>query len=509
MFCGGARAEHEIGFVEKFALAQDRTEALRELIPGTEDYYFYHALHFQNTTQKKELASILDEWRGRAPESPLLREIQHREALINYETDPQATLVYLKRTLEVEFNHAQQIPNAKPDLPTTLDQQLITQAAFLAQHGKSLEGLRTGALETLLRNNVPLSIAQLRQLLNGLKRPDIPGLTEAILKELADDQSGGFGSLPIHDNLLLNQMEALAKGQPELKNSARFIHKWLEKLQPSAEVNLFTNSAAREAWLERAWTFVKDLPPSFNSLKAHLLYHRLKHDWEAGTPSLERFLSYLKLPRNTPQVSSAFKRDESLFADPCNLSESFEPTTKLPTVENDETLVRNYLLKFLEGAADAKAFAPYVEEAYLRQAYAESNLVAGKGDAEKWFSMMSAAEIESLRERVDLEFDPANRWELKPEEDVTLALQVKNVPDLAVHIFEINTLNYHKSGPPAPFPNLNLDGLIANHEQSAKYAEAPVIRKKREFKFPEIAKTRGVWVIDFGTTGIHGVNLDG
>jgi hypothetical protein len=29
----------EIGFVEDFALARDRAAALRQLIPGTEDYY--------------------------------------------------------------------------------------------------------------------------------------------------------------------------------------------------------------------------------------------------------------------------------------------------------------------------------------------------------------------------------------------------------------------------------------------------------------------------------------
>ena len=31
----------EIGFAESFALAPDRQEALRQLTPGTEDYYYY------------------------------------------------------------------------------------------------------------------------------------------------------------------------------------------------------------------------------------------------------------------------------------------------------------------------------------------------------------------------------------------------------------------------------------------------------------------------------------
>ncbi|MEM9657472.1 MAG: hypothetical protein AAF961_03840, partial [Planctomycetota bacterium] len=44
-------ASDAIGFVETFALADDREKALEELAPGTEEYYFYHALHYQNSNQ--------------------------------------------------------------------------------------------------------------------------------------------------------------------------------------------------------------------------------------------------------------------------------------------------------------------------------------------------------------------------------------------------------------------------------------------------------------------------
>ena len=35
----------EIGFVEKFSLAEDRSKALDELVAGTQEYYYYSALH--------------------------------------------------------------------------------------------------------------------------------------------------------------------------------------------------------------------------------------------------------------------------------------------------------------------------------------------------------------------------------------------------------------------------------------------------------------------------------
>ena len=37
-----------IGYVEDFALAPDREAGLKDLIPGTREYYYYHPLHPQN-----------------------------------------------------------------------------------------------------------------------------------------------------------------------------------------------------------------------------------------------------------------------------------------------------------------------------------------------------------------------------------------------------------------------------------------------------------------------------
>ena len=53
---------NEIGYIEQFALTPDRAEALEELIPGTEDYYYYHALHAQNEGRTDEVDAILVRW---------------------------------------------------------------------------------------------------------------------------------------------------------------------------------------------------------------------------------------------------------------------------------------------------------------------------------------------------------------------------------------------------------------------------------------------------------------
>ena len=51
-----------VGYVEDFALAKDRAAAFKPLIPGTEDYYYYHALHLLNTAQYDKVDPILRPW---------------------------------------------------------------------------------------------------------------------------------------------------------------------------------------------------------------------------------------------------------------------------------------------------------------------------------------------------------------------------------------------------------------------------------------------------------------
>src|SRR5215207_8353 len=148
---GAIWAEGEIGFEEKFVLAVDREKALGELVPGSKDYYYFHALHFQHTRSEARLREILDQWRKRFPdESPRRRTIENREALLRYEKAPQQTLEYLKDRLKVQLNHEQVAQDAKPNLPTALDPKLIARSVFeedVLNNDAELSSLTTTAAE--------------------------------------------------------------------------------------------------------------------------------------------------------------------------------------------------------------------------------------------------------------------------------------------------------------------------------------------------------------------------
>src|SRR6266404_7490219 len=111
----------ELGFVEDFALAKDRAEALKKLIPGTEDYYYYHALHFLNTEQYEKVDALVKPWLERFGQTGRLTEIQTRQALLTYERNPQKSLDYLRNRLGLRFDHQKVVLGGAPNLPTALD----------------------------------------------------------------------------------------------------------------------------------------------------------------------------------------------------------------------------------------------------------------------------------------------------------------------------------------------------------------------------------------------------
>jgi hypothetical protein len=158
--------------------------------------------------------------------------------------------------------------------------------------------------------------------------------------------------------------------------------------------------------------------------------------------------------------------------------------------------VRDFFLHFFKQDADFEQYLPFVRDTYLKHAFAESKLVNGVGDAERWYSMLSTAQVKALQERIDLDFTPVNKVFYKASAPVSLKVNVKNVKKLIVRVFEINTFNFYSRNLHPVNTAINLDGLAATREQAYNYDERPLRRVERNFNFPELKK-RGVYVVEF------------
>ena len=495
-------AQQGVGFIEKFALAEDRAEALKQLIPGTDDYYYYHALHFQNEREVKDLGRILREWEGRFRSSGRRKVIENREALIRYSDDPKATLEYLRREMGLYLNHQQDGKVLEAKHPSILDQDLVSWAAFLkdALDGSStLDQLDEDAFFRFLEGKPKLSTSELRNLLSRATTPDLPGLIKLILTDLDSKESKGFGEFRIHRLLTKAQLEKLLVGKAELKNSIPYVETYLARLLPNADESMASSPTVREAYLERAEKFVSSLPGTFNSLKAHVLYQRLAHDRALGKENEKRFLKYLALPRNVSYLNPKWRKDEpSLWRYPADLNKDYRGVTSLPPVGGgDIDLVRSYLLKFLRDDKDSSKFADYLSEHWLRHVFAEAKITNGAGKPSDWAALLSPSEFQALKDRVDIEFDATNQETYAIDDVVSLKMHLKNVPKLIVKVFEINTLNYYRNLGDEVSTDIDLDGLVANFTEVHEYQTAPQLKEAREFKLASIPKRRGLWVVEF------------
>jgi len=175
----------EIGFIEKFSLSEKRDEALKQLIPGSSEYYYYSALHAQNSGDFKAVHEILEQWIKRDGYTEQVKEIMNRQALLEYEQNPEKSLEYIRQELNLRFDHQKEIASRKTDYPTSLDQNLISISTLTEQafsRYQNLQGIEDAGLDILQHEN--LDPDRRRDMLQRLQRPDIPNLAKLVTDDM-------------------------------------------------------------------------------------------------------------------------------------------------------------------------------------------------------------------------------------------------------------------------------------------------------------------------------------
>ncbi len=494
---------NEIGYIEDFALAQDRAEALQRLIPGSEEYYYYNCLHLQNTEKFEQVETLLAAWINRYNYTPLVRQIQSRQALLTYERNPQQSLEFIRQQLGIEFNHQRETLGEKPNLPTQLDQNLISReslSAIAKANHQDLSGFSDAALDWLVASE--LDPDRRRHLLQRLQRPDSPHLAKLVVDDLNHQFSQPFGSMAIHQLLLIEQLDECLRLKPDLLNQVNFVNAYLAKLRPNADVDWQFETQEYAAYLDRLWAFVTRLDPVHNSLKTHVLFHRLTFDRARGIYDKARFMAYIRLPRNVGYIEPKFLQQDENRRYAADLNANYEAFTLLPPVFNDEPLVRSYLHHFFVKETVTTPYEPFILDTYLRHNLAETKIVNGLGEPEQWYSLLPPDRYQALKDRIDLDFAPTNGKFFAANDPVSLDLDVKNVGTLIVRVFEVNTKNFYREQAREVNADINLDGMVANNEQTFDYPEPPLRRVRRHFDFPALTKP-GVYVVDFIGNGMN------
>jgi len=492
-----------IGFEETFALAADRAQALEQLVPGSPQHYFYSCLQAQHEGNFARADELLEAWRQRHGRGGNEQErIETRQALLKYRQDPEGTASYFVRRYGLRFDQSPVLPGATTDLPTKLDQALITSqvwsATIFGRNARSLNSVEDRFLPRITERD--LSDEQVTEVLRRLHRPDVPGLVGLVVRELGFKKSGGFGSLQVHGLLLLEQLEELLSARPELLNDGRFVEVYLRRLAPNPDEDA-DSPEVRAAHLTRLERFSARLGSAFDALRAHVGFHRLSLDLERGNLDIERLLAYLRTARQRDYADPALLRNKEAV----ELGTAW--ATGLARVVDDTPVVLEYLQRLFQAGAAPERFIGTLRRELVNRVYAETKILAGDPDSERWYSLLNdSGYYEELKNRVELEFPRGQRLQYAPDEAVKIELDVKNVSTLIVKIFEVDTLGVYegrsKGGRIREIDaSLDLDGLVAHEELNFQYGDSPLRRVRRTFEFPGL-QGAGVWVIEFIGNGV-------
>ncbi len=487
-------AAMDIEQLEGLALGDDRAVALAGLVAGTEAHDYWRAIHLQHAGALDEVDDVLTRWRARHGDTAYRARLERRQLLLRAGVDLAASADRLRDETGAELHHEPEIEATAARHPTRFDAGALDDDKLIELalgRGRGLDELTPAGLVRLVAR--PLDAHHARLLLERVDRTGLPGLVAIVAADLAEKSSKGFGSLAIHARLTGGELDDLARARPSLRQHKAWVEAMLTRLRPSAYVDWDLDLDARIAYLDELWAEVASLPPSFNSLKAHVLYHRLACDLRAGGFDRARLLAYLALPRRGTYVRASWLKDleHGIVA---ALDHDFSRVTGLATVASDEALVRTYLGHFLRGE-DGRAFADHVDASWLDQLRAEARLLAGDAEVDRWSNVLGAGAVTELRDRVELAFAPTNPRRFARQARVVLDLDIKHAGTLRVRVFQVNVAaHFHARGVDVD-TTLDLDGLAAGWEELRPWTAPPLHRVRTRLEL-ESCDRAGTYIVE-------------
>ncbi len=497
-------------------------EGLKSLVEGSDTFNYLKCIDIltkRGPSLTSEERSFLESYIFRASTQES-RKIAVRYDLLQYdsaksEEDKKRILDKLASNyLNLRFEHPQPsdlgakpaskaVEGPKEEKPVLDAIDVVEELKHLYSRSRGLSEYNKSALArvdlTKLTSNDFIQL--LRMMGQDIILLDSPALYEVYAKWLAEEYKKNkyYGVNPeILRNMTIEQMERLRNKLPGLNEDETFSGIYVSKKfsrELSEEENSHLTYKERRANLIKMYEYAKILPHKLSGLKSSLLLEILENGLKLDLYEESYFLEYLSVPARDNFVKRGVAPNVGTWR---NCIQSVQAAHNRQGVssqlrDKDRELLTKYLQYFFLHGKTVENFNEFVEQRLLVAVWEVAMLTSGK---KVEFTPENTGRLEKVAGEVSINIGDQNKDVFAIGEDVSLWIELKNVPTLFIKVFEINTENYYRKNM-SPFKtDVNLDGLIASIERTVEYKQAPQILFREELKFPELKNKMGLFVIE-------------
>ena len=477
----------DVKFAERYAFSTNRTALIETLRPGTDAWYAYSILNAQTEGRLDDSKKLNQKWPESSGGNRRLA-FAFRQDFLDWDRG-KCQAFFIPQHLN--FLHIWEgLPEREVELkpnsyPSELKDEDVSFAAFAnkEKYGYSYHDLEDGFVSIALRDDAKALKRTDASFLLGSNAylPDTPGLTKCLLQYLTDgDKNDFFKGFGVFKDLTLDQLAEVARATKgtakDVASSVVFADVVLKKLAPGADDDP-NDLKARETLLKRRLDFTKTLTPALKQKRIDAERELLEFYRSVGDLShKDLFLEYLR----------DVKPDHGLII--------------YRHADRADALVIDYLAAL--AVDDMKAFSELVEKDFLAKTVSEAELLSGKPAADVNTRIFSAEEFKRIQERVELNWARSNKKVFSAKDDVSLALDVKNVQKLRIAIYELDAAAACREAKGEVLRDIDLDCALPTVERFLDFSGKPAILRHREtLAFPELAEP-GLYVVECSGNGV-------
>ncbi|CAD8169655.1 unnamed protein product [Paramecium pentaurelia] len=334
---------------------------------------------------------------------------------------------------------------------------------------------------------------------------NIPEFYNELIKR--DDYKNRFDAIHFK-KLTLNQMKKIINLNIKFLENQQFVgYLYFKKYNlgkyDKNDENFQDNKDLFLSKLKKGYLWSKTLPDKFRSLSDQILLELLQLGIEFKHFDFDLFSEYLKNPKDFYSNSTQQQRDyqSKIRREYQSFWHEFHEFNYQRWMSVDK-MIEKYLEKYFSLHDNYSIFELYLEANYLKMLKAECNLYKGD-EVPNLTEYFTNSQIKQMNNNKILNLCDNNKQYFFKGDPVTLYIELKNISNLTIKIFQINMKNFYMAKSEQLTSNLCLDGFIPTEEINFNYDYPPIKKVIKEFSFESIQKSeRGTFIIEFIGNGL-------